>query len=105
MWVEYLQQRRGDFPGRCESLKFRADDALPIHHKNPRFRVQTPFLHRRRYPLRGKVLPDFLVREDDPVAIGWQEQPHHINHWSTDAARAELWRGKHNDLRLALRNG
>src|SRR5438128_293828 len=61
-----------------------------------------PLLHRRRDALRGKVLPDFLVREDDPVSIGWQEEPHHIDHWSTDAADAEFWRGKHDHLRLAL---
>src|SRR5262245_66075274 len=63
-----------------------------------------PLLHRRPRPLCGKVLPDFLVREDDPVTISWQEEPHNIHDRATDAAGAEFWCSKHNDLRLALRD-
>src|SRR5215510_2327658 len=103
-WFEHLLQRRGYFTRRRQSFKFSTDYTLPIHHKNPRFRVQTPLLHRRHHPLRGKVLPDFLVLEDDPVTGGWHEPPYHINHWSTDAAGAEFRCGKHNDLWLALRD-
>src|SRR5215510_3999539 len=101
-WFEHLLQRRGYFTRRRQSFKFSTDYTLPIHHKNPRFRVQTPLLHCRRHPLCSKVLPDFLMREDDAITISGQKEPHHINHWSTDAAGAEFWRGKYNDLRLAL---
>ena len=104
-WFENLLQRHGYFTRGRQPLKFSTDNTLPVYHKDPRFRVQMPLLHRRQHPLRGKVLPDFLVREDDPVTIGWQKEPHHINHWATDAAGAEFRRGKHNDLRLALGNG
>src|SRR5215831_11452122 len=104
MWFEHLLQRSRYFMRRRESLKFSPDDTRPIHHKDPRFRGQMPLLHRRRHSLRGKVLPNFLVREDDPGAIGWQKEPHDIHDWATDATSAPLWRGKHNHLRLALRD-
>src|SRR5262249_33848886 len=38
------------------------------------------------------------MNEDDPLAVGWEERPDHIHHWSTNPAGAELGGRKHDHL-------
>src|SRR5712691_4470438 len=44
------------------------------------------------------------MNEDNAIPIGREQRPHHIHNWSTDPAGAELGGGKHDHLRLALRD-
>src|SRR5215510_2016408 len=89
---------------RCQALKFGADYPLSIHNEDPRLGAEVPLLHRRRELLWETSLPDLLMNEDDPLAIGWEECSHHIRHGSADAAGTELWGRKHDHLRFTLRD-
>src|SRR5215510_10634658 len=89
---------------RCQALKFGADYPLSIHNEDPRLGAEVPLLHRRRELLWETSLPDLLMNEDDPLAIGWEECSHHIHHGSADAAGTELWGRKHDHMRFTLRD-
>src|SRR5262249_12079138 len=77
---------------------------LSIYDENPRLGLQVPLHHRGEERVCRGVLPDLLVREDDPITICREERPYDIHHWPADSAGAERRRGKHDDLRLALRD-
>src|SRR5262245_22787713 len=101
---EDLLQRCFNLTRRCQPLEFGPHHPLPIDDKEPRLGLQAPLRHRGEELVCRSVPPDLLVRKDDAIAIRWEERPHDIHHGPADPTGTELRRGKHDDLRLALRD-
>jgi hypothetical protein len=67
----YKHLLQGHFQLACgrETFEFAADDPLSIDHKDPWLRMKALLSHRRKELFAGEVLPNLLVRENDPVAV------------------------------------